>query len=284
MINKFLKFYIPICLSVLIVLGMVLTTPKAYAAITIDKTTSASSSDSNDITTGALDTTGDTLFVIVESCYISGTNCSINTVPIDSNGNTWHMAVNSQQNGGGASYGTIFYAYDKSGSPLVTGSGNTFSTNSSNSSYPSMEVLTFKGTLTTGNPLDQTNNSAVGTGSVSTVQPGSITPSVNNEVIVSSLTSFDTSLNVSIDSGMTITGQIPGVGGQHFSSAAAYIVQTTAGAINPTWTNAQTVTSLAAGIASFKAGAATSTPLAPMVKIQNTAVIIKNDSVIIKGQ
>ena len=37
-------------------------------------------------------------------------------------------------------------------------------------------------------------------------------------------------------SSMTIPVQIPGVNGASYGSAIAYIIQTTAGAINPTWT------------------------------------------------
>ncbi len=103
----------------------------------------------------------------------------------------------------------------------------------------------------TSSPFDQQNGFQNCSGS--TCPPGSITPSANNELVVSSLCWTDAG-NSSIDSGMTIIDQIPLVGGVNYGAVLAYIVQTSAGAINPTWT--APTTTVATTIASFKSGGA----------------------------
>jgi hypothetical protein len=112
---------------------------------------------------------------------------------------------------------------------------------------PSILVAVFSGSIAT--PFDQENGH--GDFGATSQQPGSITPTVDNELIVSGLYANAGSI-ATVDSGMTITDAEGFVGGVHFSVGLAYKIQTTLAAINPTWTWTTSVSN-GANIASFKA-------------------------------
>ena len=72
---------------------------------------------------------------------------------------------------------------------------------------------------------------------VSGAKAGSITPTLNYEVLVTHLAQNSTA-TVTIDSGFTITDQRPYVGGTSLGTALAYCVQSGKAAIAPTWGSA----------------------------------------------
>jgi hypothetical protein len=82
----------------------------------------------------------------------------------------------------------------------------------------------------------------------------SITPSTNNQVVVTGVEFVDTAgATYTINSGMTVSDSKPWLSGNYRGSAMAYIIQTTATAIQPTWTDDQaTVLAPFCGIGSFK--------------------------------
>ncbi|MFM2357274.1 MAG: hypothetical protein RJA61_11 [Candidatus Parcubacteria bacterium] len=209
---------------------------QTQAAFNLIANTGAGSSGGNNVTTGAIDTTGANLIVVVVSWY-SG---AANTLS-DSKGNTWtaltaYAAGNTQQR--------IYYAYN----PTV-GSGHTFT--ATNSSYPSIAVSAWSGAATS--PYDVENGSS-GSG-ITSKQPGSVTPSENNELIITGL-GFDTSNTLSINSGFTISNQLNYTVGNYMGGAMAYLVQTTSAAVNPTWSWSSSM-GVSTGIATFKAASAT---------------------------
>jgi hypothetical protein len=77
-----------------------------------------------------------------------------------------------------------------------------------------------------GSPLDQFNSNFSG-------QSGSITPTQNNEVVVSGMSSID-SATATVDSGFTGIA-VPNVTAQHIGNGIAYLIQTTATSENVTW-------------------------------------------------
>lgn len=189
-------------------------------------------------TSSAIDTTGSTLLVVVvANSYL------FNPVISDNKGNTWHGACllgdvsnNSQL--------TISYAWN----PTV-GSGHTF-TISGGLNFISAEVASFSGIKTSADPLDHTNTGRAG--SVGSVQPGSITPSTDLSLVIAGLaTSGAVGFTASIDSGFSITDQLPLSSGEYYGSALAWLGQVAAAAINPTWTESGGSHDLTAGIASF---------------------------------
>jgi hypothetical protein len=89
------------------------------------------------------------------------------------------------------------------------------------------------------------------------IQPGPINPTQNNELLISCLTNSGDASDTSrsIDGGFTISGQL-GYDEPTYSSAiaGAYLVQTTAATSNPTWSYFVNNTANAV-IASFKRSA-----------------------------
>jgi hypothetical protein len=124
----------------------------------------------------------------------------------------------------------------------TVGTGHTFSI-AGNDRYTSYNILAFSGT-DTAETADQ-QNGAVGS---SPIQPGSVTPSTNNQVVVTAVVGPQTS--VTVNSGFTEV--IDGDGGGWWKIGVAYLIQTTATAVNPTWTASGTGTNMVAAIASFK--------------------------------
>lgn len=140
----------------------------------------------------------------------------------------------------------------------TVGSSHTFSAISTGSfSAVSMSVLAFSGSA--ASPLDQQNGDK-GT-SVATVTTGSITPTEDNELIVSCLGIGDTgSLTPTVNSSMTSQGHVSFVGSNNYGSDAAYKIQTSAAAINPTWDSTSTGQLMVANVVSFKAATVSCTP------------------------
>jgi hypothetical protein len=124
------------------------------------------------LTTSAIDTTGADLLIAV--------GCSFSHLgPFsDSKGNTWH-ALTSQQSGP-PGVGAIAYAWN-----ATVGSGHTFSyglDRSSGDGFNGLAVAAFYGSQTSSDPFDVQNGSS--TGSASSLATGSVTPGVNNELLI----------------------------------------------------------------------------------------------------
>lgn len=186
-------------------------------------------------TTAGIDTTGTNLIVVGISQYQAVTIGSLS----DSKGNTWtpltaQSILNSQ-------YCQLFYCFG----PTV-GSGHTFTWNGT-SNFGSIAVAGFSGAA--ASPFDQ-QNGATNKG-VTTLQTGSVTPSVANELIITAC-SFGASGVASINSGFAITDQINYLSGTREGVALAYLIQTTATAENPTWTSGAS-NDIAAVIETFEA-------------------------------
>lgn len=197
-------------------------------------------------TSSAIDTRGATLIVVVTAGVLVGSgNVS------DSKGNSPYTEAVSAT-GPSTLRNTISYfsnpLTDAAQTFTVTGTGVAF------------EVLAFSGILTTASPLDQTNSSGI-----SGTQAGPITPTQDNEVVISSPSSAGAS-HWSVNGGYAISDQsFPNLSGNQ--SATGYLVQTSAVMTNPTWTDSGTG-SEAVTVASFKA-----TPTASAKKKASTFLV-----------
>jgi hypothetical protein len=171
----------------------------------------------NAVTTGAADTTGASLIVIVASCYTAF------PTPTDNKSNTYTQINTISQ----SSYAlAMYYCHNPS-----VGSGHTF-TLSATGSYPVISVLWFSGT--TGSTYDKLSKAALA--GVTSLQPGSLTASGSPALIVAGYDAADTG-TASIDSGFTITDQNCCSASGAIRGAGAYLIQSTAAAINPTWSH-----------------------------------------------
>ena len=143
----------------------------------------------------------------------------------DSYGNTWQSLT---EYSGGVGKGRLYYCEDP-----VVGVGHTF-TAFATGSFNAMIVAAFENTNTDVN-ADMSNGA--GSASATTQQPGSITPSVNRELVVSGLTFYETTNlgPATINSSFTVLGST--YTAVNYSVALAWKVQSTAAAENPTWTS-----------------------------------------------
>lgn len=190
--------------------------------------------------TTAINTTGATLLVMSTVQSASG-----GMTVSDNKGNTWIALTPHSQFS--AVESQIFYAVN----PTV-GTGHTFTSNFANASSMSggIIVTAWSGVATTS-PFDQQNGAGY---FASTAQPGSITPTANDELVITALSANSPSGPYAVDSGFTIAQSALLDMGVSNGLAQAYLVQTTATAENPTWSGGLDFG--AANIASFKASGA----------------------------
>ena len=189
------------------------------------------------VTTSGIDTSGAD-FIVVNVAWDAGAATPSIT---DSNSNSWTI-LNIYT---AATHKSAMW-YKQA--PTV-GAAHTFTASGTNV-YPSMGVLAFSGSV--ASPFDQQNGA---NDSSTTLATGSITPTENNELIVTGFGIFNPGTPVSIDSGFTLVDSINFSSGNYYGSATAYLIQTTASAVNPTWTRTNS-NHMTASIASFKAAAA----------------------------
>jgi len=186
--------------------------------------------------TSGIDTTGANLIVIAVSAF-----GAVGLSPSDSKSNTWTALTGQVGTVAGVK---LFYCLN----PTV-GSGHTFSYGSG---FPTVGVQAWSGAAAAS--VFDVENGATGA-AVTSIATGSVTPSVNDEVVVTALGLADSVTGpAAINGGFTISGQSLGNTGVRESLAMGYLVQTTAAAANPTWSGF-TTDGPAAVIASFKAAA-----------------------------
>lgn len=213
--------------------------PISLAAHTMVANTSASPGTN---TTPPIDTTGAKLLILAVSDY---TNIANDGTVSDSKGNTW-IPLTPQPNNNNEIYkARIFYVAN----PIV-GTLHTFSHISVGTpSYETIYAAAFSG-VKTASPFD-VENGATGSSSTPTLQPGSITPSQANELVVTACTVDSLTGAPTVSAGFDLIDSAMGVNGLSVGGGLAFQVQTIAAAVNPTWTSDNNV--WAAVIASFKA-------------------------------
>ncbi len=114
--------------------------------------------------------------------------------------------------------------------------------------FPAIQVQGFSGSASS--PLDQTNSASSGTTFVNSIQPGSITPTQDNELVVTNV--FVCGVRTwTVNDSFTITDQSTETANAE-GGALAYLIQTTATAVDPTWSEGGANVTPAAAIASFK--------------------------------
>lgn len=199
------------------------------------------------VTTAGINTAGANLIVTGISYYGGSPGTS---TPSDSKGNTWTALTlygNTAPNNDAIQ---LFYCSN----PTV-GTGHTFTASATTGlTYPCIMVQAWSGAASSSQ-LDQQNGGFSNTAGA-TIQPGSITPTTNGQIIITALDASTSTNTYSIDSSFTISDSMAYNSTNSVAGAMAYFIQPTAGAINPTWTS-DSVPARAAAIASFKVSAAT---------------------------
>lgn len=190
----------------------------------------------NGVTTGAINTTGANFCAQFLADYTPGSGEAFS----DNKGNSYSALAASENTNVRAQF-----AYAEN---ATTGTSHTFSV-SGTGIYPTLGAIACSGVKTSGS-FDQQNGAVTG-GASTTIQPGSVTPTENNELVLTGVC-FGQAASVTVNLGFTEIADIAFSSGNYFQMGLAYEIQTTATARNPTWTSG-TSEEGAARIATFKA-------------------------------
>lgn len=237
--------------TILLLCAFLSVAQPSYAAITfVNSCTGRAAAGGDTFTTGQCNMAGSDLLVM---CSI-GFRSVMRTVS-DSSTNTWNARTEYSTAGNGSVQ--IHYATN-----ATSTSTQTFTTTCTGC-YSSLVVMGFSGSNLSA-PYDNTENGAVDdTTTVTTMQPGQITPSENNTVVAACLT-FAAVSTITINSGFSTVFQENFNAGENFAAAGAYLIQTTAAAVNPTFADIATGGQLAASQAPFKAAAVSTSSAVPI--------------------
>jgi hypothetical protein len=174
----------------------------------------------NTVTTPAITTTGSNFSVAMVTGRGSLTMA-------DSNSNTWTPLTLQSDD----AYGRLYYVL----SPTV-GGGHTF-TATDTGDRVSVAVACFSG-VATSSAFDAENGKLDNSGGT-TSQPGSITPSVNGELVIAACGGYyinqQVAFPLTVDSGVTSQEVVLTISGVQFGISLGYLIQNVAAAINPTW-------------------------------------------------
>lgn len=226
-----------------------LTTPSEAA---IAYVAGAAASGSSGTATATVNSTGANFELITIGCRTSDVSYTV------SDGNSNMLTALTQRNTLN-DFGFARLYYSQGG---TFGSGHT-ATISGCADIATIAITTFSGVASS--PFDVQNGTGCdGTTGHPNCQTGSVTPSVNNELVITGAVEYNDDVGMTIDSGFTLAVDDHGI--VTLSSAIAYLIQTTATAENPTWTTHTTATTRiqAVAIATFKAASA---PPASTVKV-----------------
>jgi hypothetical protein len=224
-------------LSAQILPGIFSGNPPVAPAITPVFSTGNSSTLGAAPPSGTVNITGSTVIVAFVDCF----GCDTNPV-FDDLGNTWTAASITHTPGASfPSWHLVYYSFP-------THFGNDVFKNSG--AGANLAVVGF-GTFTS---LDVTGTVTTFTGSPSTAQPGSVTPSAGTpRLLVAGLDWNDPATPLpTVDSGFTIFFSATGNPAVSYSIAGAWLTTSGGSAINPTWTLGSGSVSGAASLVVFK--------------------------------
>lgn len=206
-------------------------------------------------TSSSIDTTGATLLVM----GLAGYQIVANSYTIsDNKSNTWTPLTAKDTGAAQEARTQLFYVEN----PTV-GTGHTFTWAYAGYGNATAIVAAFSGTAT-ASVFDQQNGFGTNS-SVSTVQPGSITPTQNDEVVLA-MGGFSNNMNSgtgAIDGSFTIVDQREFGGSNVVGGLLGYLIQTSAASANPTITAPTGSGPMSAVIASFKAAGGASGGVMP---------------------
>jgi hypothetical protein len=174
-------------------------------------------------TSSGIDTTGATVLAIVV-----GYNSNFPTTVSDSKTNYWFRA--GWMRSLGLPNLVMYLSFPSLTSQ--TGTGHTFTVSSTDTQYISFCVASFTGASPVFTSFIENDQATA-----ANIQAGSITPPINGCLILGGLmTNATYGGTLSIDSSFSISDSTPFQSGINYSSALAYLSQSTAAAVNPKWT------------------------------------------------
>jgi hypothetical protein len=205
--------------------------------------TAIGSSNGNTVTTSQINTTGANFIVIGLSWYNPGAAATLS----DSNGttsplNTWTGLTSVIDPSGNSA--RLFYCYGP-----TTAASQTF-TVGGGTNFPNIMVSAFSGALTS--PFDQENSHGSNAGGLTSSQDGAaITPVQNNELVITMLNAGGGS-GYTVNGGFNLLDNVTYVSGRDYGGAMAWLKQTTAAPVQPTWSWTGAAGNAETALATFK--------------------------------
>ena len=195
-----------------------------------------------DITTAQVDTTGADFAVMVISCQNT-----YNGTPSDNNDSTWIQAPSSYTNNQPRI--RVWYA-------ALSGNGPFHTFTAPGSVVGTVTVAFFSGVEQVAPVITQNGANTYGT----SLATGLVTPTENDCLVISGASMNGVGATpMSINSGFTKVQESDFVSGTSYGGALAYSIQTTATAVNPTWTRSNTNGMAVTSIVFAPAGGSAST-------------------------
>ncbi len=214
----------------------------ASVAITFLTQTAQQSANTTSVTTSAISSVGASLIVVAIASIDSQTEPTLSDSPGGGGSNTW-AHLTARQLGLGSVRIRMHYVENP-----TTNASHTFTASSGVATYPAIAVMTFSNTLT-ASAFDVENGNAEA--SVTNSNTGNVTPTLDNELIISAVGSSGGTTTPSA-SGVTLGTGFPLVGGVAWGIRMGYGIQTTATTNGVLWTIAPTNANLCTAIATFK--------------------------------
>ncbi len=215
-------------------------------------------------TTKPMNCTGANFLVAIPSFY------SDSTVPnaiSDSLNNKWTSLT--EQTDGGSRHVSIYYSTE-----ATTGSAQTVTVTNFENDYIAVTAACYSGVALAS--VDQSTGTA-NTNQGLTCQPGSITPTQNNELIITGVANNNSNWTPTLNQSFILRAQSANaVNNAAVDSFMGELIQGTAAAVNPTFTFTGANDSCMAVIASFK-------PLLAAGAVRQTGVTIRGGKVAING-
>lgn len=186
---------------------------------------SAGSSGGSGVTAGPGDSTGATLCV-AKVTYLSSAGGTMSD-SVSATSNTWTALTAYNE----TTQGSRFYYAEN---PTV-GSGHTF-TYAGSSNFPALLVKCFSGTALASVYDTPHENGMAAASTTYSIQPGSVTPSQDNSLVITGLgVNYSNSGGTTINGGFSTPDEVAYSPGNSFAGDLSYLVQTSAAAANPTW-------------------------------------------------
>lgn len=184
----------------------------------------AASANTTSVTSSSFNSTGASLLLVQVSLYSFLGDALLGYLTDSKVGNTWHINTSYETV---ANIECVLYWC----LPTSVGAGHTVTWDSGLGTFPALVVSAWAGAYISPNDGGTGNNGGAG----STIQPGSLTPPFDNELLVSGVATGAGTID-SIDSGYTILDTVNFDPGVNIGISHAYKIQTSLGAENPTWT------------------------------------------------
>jgi hypothetical protein len=188
----------------------------------------AGAASSAAVTTPAINTTGADVIVFAT------TEATANALgaPSDSASNTWPAATINDNDVPDTRRAVLYVLRNPTTSASHT---FTWTPGGTNSAFSPVVVIALSGSLKSATPVDQTSSANSGVTLVTTEAAGSITPTQNNEMLVTVLAHSFTPISAASINNGTIYESLVYVGGTTYGLYLGAFNQVTAAAINETW-------------------------------------------------